>query len=250
MKSDLTVIVPCHGRELLTRRILDSFTKSNDSFKIIIVDDGSPISLQPLVLSYADRLELDYVRLERSQGPAKARNVGIARATTELIAFTDNDCVVHPDWSHQLATTIQKASPMVAGVGGRVLAVGNDLISRYYSYHKILDPFLFDGGYLYLVTANCVFRRLAVQMVGGFDEDIDRPGGEDPGLCFKLLQRGLNLEYQPNAIVWHEYRQSLWDFARTFFRYGRGCRLQADRYGREIRTLTEPESTAAPAFGR
>ena len=43
-----------------------------------------------------------------------ARNVGAAHATGEIIAYTDSDCVVDPDWLHYLvATFLQTGLPAV-----------------------------------------------------------------------------------------------------------------------------------------
>lgn len=235
MNLDLTVIVPAYGREAQTRGLLDSLAACSDGFSTLVVDDGSSVPLDRLVNGYRNRLDVRYIRLNRSRGPAGARNAGIREASTEFIGFTDNDCVVDPQWPSKLVGRLRKSSPLVAGAGGRVLAAGDDVFSRYYTYHRILDPFLLDGRYLYLVTASSVFRKAAVEAVGGFDEALSRPGGEDAGLCFKLLQRGLRFEYEPAAIVWHYYRRGLLDFLRTFYRYGRGCRIQADRYGQGLR---------------
>lgn len=228
MDLKLSVIVPCYSRGVGTRRLMESFVASNDRFEIVVVDDASPVSLSPIVSEFADRLDVRYVRLRRNSGPAAARNVGIAHARHPIVAFTDNDCVVASDWARQLAVYLGDATRSVCGVGGRTLAAGNDLISKYMAYHKILDPFLDRGRYLYVVTANCAFRRDCLLNVGGFDESLRSPGGEDPGLCFKLLEAGYELHYRPEAVVWHHYRLGAVEFARTFFRYGLGCRRQTE----------------------
>lgn len=236
----LSVVVPCYGRRELTRRLLSSLAASPDRFQVILVDDASPEPLESLLGEFRSRLELEGLRQSGRRGPAAARNRGIAAARHPFIAFTDNDCIVQPGWARELTTHLQEASPKVVGVGGRTLAVGDDVFSRYYSYHKLLDPYLQQGRYLYVVTANCAFRRSALEEVGGFDEDLRQPGGEDPGLCFKLLERGYQLNYRPEAVVHHHYRPGLVDFARTLFRYGKGCRLQTDRY---VSSLNRPPAS-------
>ena len=228
---ELSVVVPCHGRAELTRRLLRSFVHSPDRYEVVLVDDGSPVPIQEIAGPLTGELDLQFVRHESSRGPAAARNSGLRAARHENVAFTDNDCVVEPDWARHLATYLRDAPSRVAGVGGRVLAVGDDMFSRYFTYHKILDPYLSQGRYLYVVTANCAFRRAALEQVGGFDERIRTPGGEDPGLCFKLLKAGLQLHYWKDAVVHHHYRPGLREFARTFFRYGSGCRRQTDAFG-------------------
>jgi hypothetical protein len=59
--------------------------------------------------------------------------------------------------------------------------------------------------------------------VGGFDTRIKQPGGEDPCLSASIRARGYRLVFEPGATVLHEYRESITDFVRTFYRYGKGC---------------------------
>jgi mycofactocin glycosyltransferase len=73
------------------------------------------------------------------------------------------------------------------------------------------------------VTANCAYRRSAILDAGGFEEALRVPGGEDPHLSQKIRARGYSLRYEPTAVVRHDFRENLFDFARTFFRYGSGC---------------------------
>jgi GT2 family glycosyltransferase len=221
----------------LTRRLVASLAALPERIQVLLIDDASPEPIARVLSEFEHSLDIQCIRQPWRQGPAAARNRGIAAARSPLIAFTDNDCVVQPSWARELTAHLQDASPKVAGVGGRTLAVGHDIFSRYYSYHKLLDPYLHQGRYLYVVTANCAFRRSALEEVGGFDEELRQPGGEDPGVCFKLLERGYVLNYRPEAVVHHHYRPGLADFARTLFRYGKGCRMQTDRY---ISSLNRP----------
>ena len=236
----LSVVVPAYRRIYETERLLESLAASDVRCEIVLVDDASPEPIGPAVERFRGELDLVVLRLPANRGPAAARNAGMRRASHDIIAFTDNDCVVTPTWARRMHRYMQDAPPRIAGVGGRVLALGDDVLSRYYTYHKILDPWLDHGRWLYVVTANAAFRRSALQEVGGFDADIRVPGGEDPGLCFKLLERGYRLEYHAEAVVFHDYRPSMRDFVRTFFRYGAGCRHQAERYaGKEVRARAE-----------
>jgi len=245
MDLPLTVVVPCYGRPERTTGLLASLLACGDRFEVVLVDDASPVPLAALARPFQERLTIRVQRHARNRGPAAARNTGLALASHELVAFTDNDCEVAPDWARQLCVYLRDAPHAVAGVGGRVLACGEDVYSRYFTYHKILDPFLSEGRYLYVVTACCAFRRSALAAVGGFDERIRQPGGEDPGLCFKLLQAGFGLHYREEAVVYHHYRLGLRDFARTFYRYGRGCRRQTEAFGAGL----GGERRAVIAFG-
>src|SRR5204862_5075183 len=55
---------------------------------------------------------------EEAPGLARARNRGILEASRQLIAFTDDDCVVDPSWLDSLAGAF--ADPLVTVVTGYV----------------------------------------------------------------------------------------------------------------------------------
>jgi GT2 family glycosyltransferase len=219
----VTLVVPARGRPELTRALLRSLVDAGGSCPIVLVDDGSTPSLEPIVREFGE-LRIDYVRVETSRGPAAARNLGIARASTPLVAFTDNDTQVTPGWLGALVRHLEDAPPDVAGVGGRVIDDGRNAVGEYATRLTLLDPLIHGGRVLYLVTANCAFRRSALARVGGFDERFSVPGGEDPELCFRLLKAGYRLEHVPAAVVHHSYSGSWLEFARMFRRYGAGCR--------------------------
>jgi len=166
------------------------------------------------------------VRQQSAAGPAQARNLGIAEAEGDVIALTDDDCQVHPQWLENLSRKMY-ADSRTLGVGGRVLPFETDLLSRYYTFHRILEP---PKSLLYLVSANCCYDRRAMLAVGGFDEEVRRPGGEDVGISFKLCKAGCRFAFAEDAIVYHEYRNNLLDFLRTFRNYGIGCRQVTEKH--------------------
>jgi GT2 family glycosyltransferase len=196
-------------------------------FEVVVVDDGSNDGTSARLSQLAAEVPfaLRILRLPHSRGPAYARNRGWQAARAPLIAFTDDDCEPKPDWLASLLQALSAAGPDVAGIGGRVEPATSGVISRYMTYHRILEP---PPSLAYLVTANCLYRRAALTEIGGFDESIRTPGGEDPGLSFALRERGYRLGFAPGAVVSHHYRESVRDFVRTFFRYGKGCRCVVD----------------------
>jgi GT2 family glycosyltransferase len=225
----VSLVIPCYERADDTSDMLAALREAEFRCEIIVVDDGSPRSLEPIVRRFSD-MNIQFIRLGQNRGPAVARNVGIARSQFEHVAFTDNDCLPSKDWLIQLFEAIRVAPARIAGVGGRVAAAGKDVISNYYSYHKILDPWFYRGQHYYVTTANAIFQRHVLNLVGGFDETVRAAGGEDPGLCFKLLNAGYSFGYAPQAMVTHRYKPTLRSFMRTFFRYGYGCAGQAARH--------------------
>ena len=223
LELDVTLVVPALGRPELTKRLLDSLKETNAQYPIILVDDGTQPPLAKQLPEYPT-LHLTYIENQRSVGPATARNIGIWNSHTPFVAFTDNDVAVTQDWVPKLYWHLLNAPADVAGVGGQVIDDGLNLVGQYSTRLCLLNPYMYKNRVLYLVTANCLFRRDALIEIGGFDESFKLPGGEDPELSFRLLRAGYRLEYEPAAQVIHHYTSSWLGFYRMFFRYGSGCR--------------------------
>ncbi len=227
----ISLIVPTLNRREPLRRLLESVDGLSGLVpdEVIIVDGGSTDGSVEFLEAWASKAHAyssRIVRQQRGVGPGHARNLGIKASSGEILAFTDDDCVVQPLWLANLVSGFD-GDHAVVGVGGRVRALRDDIFSQYYVFHKILEP---PSSLLYLVSANCCYGRDAVLAAGGFDEGLLRPGGEDVGLSLKLLHGGGRLRISEGAIVYHEFRSGLVDFCRTFFNYGSGCGIIAARH--------------------
>ncbi len=94
----LSVIITTFNRRQLLPVAIESIKNSGTDAEIIIVDDASSDNTK----DYCESLEgIRYIRLDRNQGTAAARNAGITECTTPYIAFLDDD-----DW--RLPGTLQK----------------------------------------------------------------------------------------------------------------------------------------------
>lgn len=227
----VSVVVPTHNRSSSLARLLHSLQrlKMKEDFEVVVVDDCSTDDTSEIADRWCGQdwgFEASYLRLKSNGGPAIARNFGVRAALGEFVAFTDDDCVVHPEWLSNLKGKMESHSRIV-GVGGRVLPQRTDVISQYSSFYRILEP---PPNLAYLVTANCAYSRDAMIKVGGFETDISKPGGEDVGLSFRLISEGYRFAFAEDAIVYHDFRNNLLDFVRTFRNYGEGCRLVTERY--------------------
>lgn len=229
----IAVVIPTRNRASLLAGALTRVAAARRALppgqqaEIVVVDDGSTDGTPALLAAALRDGQIDRaLRNETAQGPASARNRGWRSSRAGLIAFTDDDCEPQDGWLTALATTLRAAPPRIAGVGGRVRPAAPGLVADYMTLHRILEP---PDSLAYVVTACCAFRRAALEEVNGFDERVRLAGGEDPGLCLALRARGWRLGPCPNAVVHHHYREGIAEFLRTFYRYGKGCRLVMDR---------------------
>jgi glycosyltransferase involved in cell wall biosynthesis len=221
---DVSVVVPTYGRSAQFRRLLDSIDRIEPGtpFEVVIVDDCSPDNTEAVVqawLAQEHPFPARYLRLDRNQGPAAARNEGTRIARGRWVAYTDSDCVVDPAWLRVLPRKLA-ADSSLAAVGGQVLPLNpNGVYSKYNTVNGTLVP---NETVNYLITANACYVRERVLEVGGFDTDVRKPGGEDVALSIKLGMAGWRFAYEPEAVVYHDYQESFRHFVRTWKNYAVG----------------------------
>lgn len=198
--------------------------------ELVVVDDGS---LAPVVINERDCRVL---RTE-GRGPAAARNLGWRSAVGDWVAFVDSDCLPDPEWSSSFA----RGWDGEVAVQGRVRPLGGGRLSRFYESQGILRPMSWshDGRPRYLITANALVWRDALEAIGGFDESFRLAAGEDVDLGLRLSAVG-KLRWCAEASVAHEFEDSFISFLRRFARYGRGNRTLASRVDEGLEAQLRP----------
>ncbi len=203
-------------------------------YEVLVVDGDSTDGTIPIIESYAKRdRRIRYVR-EPKRGTAAARNTGVRQARFGLVAFTDADCVVPPEWIANLVLAWREATAadnQVAAVGGPALIpeeAGDFAIAV-----KIgLNTYLASGGRVSgknlkrkknvvdLPTLNVIYEKALFKELGYFDEEL-KSEGEDAEFSYRILRFGRRLFYDPRPMVFHKYRPSPKSWWRNMLRYGR-----------------------------
>lgn len=231
----VSIIIPTYNRIALLKNCLQSFENINypkKYFEVIVVDDGSIDGTEEFMINN-NKFNFNLVSIrQKNNGPAAARNLGIAKAQGEFIAFTDDDCVVEKNWLDECIRSFDEDN--IGGVGGATKHKMTGAFCEFMDFYKVMDPPVVNGEVLYLITANACYRRDAILAVNGFEEKIRNPGGEDPDLSMKVKEKGYKLIFNPNCVVYHFHKNSLKSFYRTFFNYGRGAYFLRDRWGDKL----------------
>ena len=101
----ISVVVPaCHRPAVLERCLAALVTQEFDprQYEIIVAGDVADAETQRMVERWAAGTcgapAIHHVPVTHARGPAGARNRGWRAALGEVIAFTDDDTVAHPDW--------------------------------------------------------------------------------------------------------------------------------------------------------
>lgn len=247
----ISVVVPVYQGEGLIEQCIQSLLQLDypaELLEILVVDNASTDRTAQVVRSFDVRL-----LSEPRQGASIACNTGWREARFPFIAFTDADCVVDPQWLKCLLSRMDDET--VGGVGGKLAAApAQNLIQQYIVRKNILSQERameeHPGSPPFVVTANVLYRREALEKVGGLDESLTG-AGYDADLAWRIQWAGYKIVYEPQAIVWHHHRATLRSFMRQLRGYGSGeSQLFAkhrERFGRSRYFNSQPYRQMAKA---
>jgi GT2 family glycosyltransferase len=185
------------------------------NFEVILVDDGSTDATATIARMYGVR-----VISTPNQGLSAARNVGLAAANGEIVAYTDDDARPDTHWLSYLADTFVRTRHAAVG-GPNIAPPGDGPIAACVAnapggpVHVLVS----DTEAEHIPGCNMAFRRTALQAIGGFDPRFRR-AGDDVDVCWRLLERGMTIGFNAAAMVWHHRRNSLRAYVKQQVGYG------------------------------
>jgi glycosyltransferase involved in cell wall biosynthesis len=225
----ISVVICTRDRPAHIGACLEAVLAQTHSAGEVIVIEDAPSSDEAarLIRHYPVRH-----RTEAKPGLSHARNLGLACARFDVIAFTDDDARPDPDWLRSITHAF--ADPQVMAVTGLVLPATLETPAQSLFEHacggmgKGAKPIQYAGASMSLparmaverlgVGANMAFRRAAFDRVGLFDPMLGAgsPGrsAEDLDMFHRIVAAGLTLRYEPSAIVRHHHRAEMDDLVR------------------------------------
>lgn len=212
---DISVVIPAYKGERTIVDCLESIdVATRGRRREVIVVDSSADGTPDIVTQRFPDVKL--IQSPQRLSAGGARNVGAAASSGALVFFTDQDCVVPPDWVNRIEAHFR--DPEVDGVGGTVgirnpsSASGCALYFLEFLNHFPSDaPVQRDGKFL--VGCNAAYRGDVIRAIGFPDQTL----GEDILLVHRLRAGGHHIIYDPSIAVLHQNREG-WP---EFFRYNR-----------------------------
>ena len=185
-------------------------------YEVIVINDGSTDATPEIAAEFGVQLIST-----PNQGLSAARNLGASVAIGEIISYIDDDAVPDPDWLLYLGSTFYHTS--YAAVGGPNIAPNNvsfiaNCVDR--SPGSPSHVLFTDMEAEHIPGCNFSIRKKVLDELGGFDAQF-RAAGDDVDLCWRIVDAGWKIGFNPGAMVLHHRRRTIRSYWKQQFGYGK-----------------------------
>lgn len=173
-----------------------------EDFEVIVVNNDPEIPL-----NIVDQKSLDLKILNEDQpGSYAARNAGLRRATGDIIAFTDADCIPDSDWLKTALEIMEKEPDVFYLVGAikqirknKVVSDASFMFQKLIYFHQ--EKYFHRG---FGATANLIVRKEIFETAGVFNDSLLSGGDFEFGM--RVSKKAIGRMYAPTLIVYHPVR--------------------------------------------
>lgn len=205
----VAAVIPVHNRSELLQRLLETADAQTVPFtEMVAVDNASTDRSAEIARGFGCRV----IDMGSNTGFARAVNCGWRSVTAEWIAILNSDVELDAHWLERLLDAVANASfatgTIFSATDHRIIDATYDLVSRAAcawragfgeSGASILRQ---SHGIAIPPATACIFRRDALERLGGFDESFISYL-EDVDLGLRCVQEGIRGVYVPDAIAYH-----------------------------------------------
>jgi glycosyltransferase involved in cell wall biosynthesis len=203
------------------------------SYEIILVDGGSTDQ----TLDIAQKFAINIVKTSDSY-PGQARNVGIAHAQGNIIAFTDGDCLPNKDWLTNAVGLLK--TNKADGVGGPLLPYEKSTFLAKAILDSLSAPLVSAGSTNFirhnqqryvksLPSSNAIYPKTILEDVGFFSDELRYC--EDTELNYKIINKSYKLMFSPTVVVQHNWKvTSFISLFNLMLNYGAGRAIAVRKF--------------------
>lgn len=198
----VSIIITTYSRPSLIGRAVESALCAGSNVEVIVVDDGSTDATADVCSGFEG---ITYIRLDRNQHTAGARNVGILASTSPYISFLDDD-----DWrlpgSLDEQVAILERDPSYGFVYGQVLLADQDgiILPKPPIPEETLEGDIFFQllGFPFIPNQSVVFRKSCLLRVGMLDSGIS--GTDDWDIWIRIAELYRVAVVRKPVAVWRQ----------------------------------------------
>ena len=235
----VTVLITTRGRADSLRRTVESLLVPTNleagNWEALIVSDfdahdGSLEVCEEFAAKFPSHFRF---LVQQTTGKSNAVNLGFAEANGDIIALTDDDVLVAPDYIRSIRTVFEQNSADAAQ--GRIILDCEGELPRWMGRRQLEFMSWCDHGdavqdwtHRTLYGTNMVVRTRAARAVGGFSLELGAGSvvgfAEDTEFSLRLRNAGYKFIYAPQILVRHQLprdRLTRSFFRKRYFRLGR-----------------------------
>lgn len=218
-KEKVWVVIASYKSAATIRETIESVMKSDYSNKEILVVDDTP---DESVVEACKGLSVKIIRNKKRIGKARSINRAIKDIKSGLILFLDSDSIINEGFIANLASWF--CDSKIAAVSPLFDTKNREGILRRFTslessfWFTVARTQMFFGSMISFRGCGFMVRASAFWKVRGFDETLT----EDVALAGKLIKSGYRIAYDPRALVLTDEPETLKDFYRQRFRWGKG----------------------------
>lgn len=215
MQDVSVVILNWNGLEFLERSIpsvIKAVELYDGNCEIIVVDNASSDeSLNYLKTNFP---QIKIIALNENFGFAKAMNIGVKEAKSEIVVGLNNDIIVDEDFIAPLISHFSNNGNIFAVASKMMLwdkktlnfgrAIGN---FKFGVFRRTFEQPPTTTNALYACGGAFAVDKKKFLKLDGFDEDM-MAFWEDLDLCYRAWKQGYKIIYEPKAIVYHKFHGS------------------------------------------
>jgi len=222
--TDISIAIPTYNRSEVLKLCLNSLVEQNydrKRYEILVIDNNSTDGTTKLL----ERFCKDYKNIrhifEKRQGVSYCRNTGWKSAKYDIVAYIDDDGRAEKNWLEEISRFAFK-HPEAEIFGGPWNPYYLDKKPDWFpdDYGKLNlgnRVFRMHSGGDWITGTNMVFRRKALERLGGFSEFFGMRGeqimyGEEPDILERADKEAMKIYYVPSIKVEHlvaKYKFSL-----------------------------------------
>lgn len=206
----VSVIMPAYNAARFIRKSIDSILcQSYRNFEIIVVDDGSTDQTLEILGSYHGQLR---VYSQVNGGPSHARNNALAHASGEFVWFLDADDLLAPEALRATVAHLSADRDADVAIGKWAYVDESGRVTSDFflgcKQGPTDPPILFRRMLLQTLvpTGTSLFRRSALSVCGGWDENLWC--AEDRDLWLRLLEMGCRFDFLDVPVALYRQHES------------------------------------------